>query len=47
MGFGFISFDNLAAGTYTIKFQPTWSSIDVKDYTVGVYAAETVTVKAA
>ena len=38
-------FENLAAGTYTIKFQPTWTSSDKKDYTIGVYAAEKVAVK--
>src|SRR5687767_13623882 len=42
MGFGFIKFDSLAAGTYIIKFQPKWSDIDVKDYTINVYAAEKV-----
>ena len=45
IGFGFINFENLNAGTYTIKFKPTWSSVDVREYTVGVYAAEKVAIK--
>jgi len=45
MGFGYLYFKNLAAGSYTIKFKATWSSIDIKDYTVSVYAAEKVVIK--
>ena len=44
LGFGSMYFANLAAGTYTIKFQATWTTVDVKDYTIGVYAAEKVSV---
>jgi len=36
----------LAAGNYTIKFTPSWSStgVDVKDYTISVYALEQTTI---
>jgi len=43
-GSGFIRQENLAAGTYTIKFQPTWGTVDVKDYLIAVYAPEAVTI---
>lgn len=41
-GSGFIRQENLAAGTYTIKFQPTWGAVDVKDYLIAVYSPEAV-----
>lgn len=41
-GLGTAHFPQLNAGTYTIKFTPTWTSVDVRDYTVNVYALETV-----
>jgi hypothetical protein len=40
LGYGFLYFDPLPAGTYTITFKPTWTSVDVKDYTISVYALE-------
>jgi len=36
----------MAAGTYTIKMKASWTANDVREYTVGVYAAEKVVVKA-
>jgi len=35
----------LAAGTYTITFDPTWGTKDVRDYTIKVYSKEKVDVK--
>ena len=34
LGYGFLYFNPLSAGTYTISFTPTWKSGDVKDYTI-------------
>lgn len=42
LGYGYVYFQSLAAGTYTLKFKPTWTSYDVKDYTVSVYSAKQV-----
>lgn len=44
LGFGYIHFDSLAAGTYTIKASIGWRSGDVKDYTVSVYAPSKVVI---
>jgi len=38
LGNGNLYYPSLAAGTYTIKFLPKWTSIDVRDYTISVYA---------
>jgi hypothetical protein len=42
MGYGFIRFTSLAAGDYQITFQAKWGSVDIKDYTVQVYAKSSV-----
>ena len=42
MGFGFIRQQNLAAGSYKITFQASWSTIDVKDYTISIYAKDKI-----
>jgi hypothetical protein len=44
IGYGYIYMNPLNAGTYTIKFQPQWESISVRDYTIQVYAAIPVTI---
>lgn len=43
-GFGFIYFSNMAAGTYKITFSPSWGSVDVRDYTIQVYAPLATTI---
>jgi len=47
--FNFVKYDNLAAGTYTLKviinWDKTFGDFDVKDYTVKVYASQIVTIK--
>ncbi|CDW77757.1 calpain family cysteine protease containing protein [Stylonychia lemnae] len=42
LGYGFLYQPSLAAGNYTIRFKPTWSAYDEKDYTVSVYSANQV-----
>ena len=42
VGYGWTFYSGLSAGTYTLKFQAQWTSQDVKDFTVNVYAANTV-----
>lgn len=44
MGYGFLYFNPLAAGTYKIVFDPTWGSKDVRDYTIQVYSKEKTTI---
>ena len=38
LGYGFLYFQSLAAGTYTITFKPSWGKMDIRDYTISVYA---------
>ena len=40
MGYGWSGYSNLPAGTYTIRFQVTWTPYDVRDYTVSVYSED-------
>lgn len=46
--FNFFKYDNIAAGTYTLKVSVVWDKtygdFDVKDYTVKVYASQIVTI---
>jgi hypothetical protein len=44
LGYGFMQFSPLQAGKYSIKFTPSWGTKDVRDYTVGVYAKEKVSI---
>ena len=34
----------MSAGTYTIKFKPTWTAYDVKDYTVNLYSPKQINI---
>jgi hypothetical protein len=44
LGFGYIHYSTLAAGTYTITAKVGWQSADVKDYSVSVYSPSAVTI---
>ena len=44
--FNHFKFDSLAAGTYTLKFKPTWNAQDVRDYTVRLYTPDQIAIKA-
>jgi hypothetical protein len=41
---GYVKMPALAAGVYKITFSATWTAIDIKDYTIGVYAPEKVSI---
>ena len=42
LGYGWTQYTALAAGTYTLQFQATWTPYDVRDYVVSVYAADQI-----
>lgn len=44
LGYGYQYYSSLAAGTYTLRFRPTWTAFDVKDYTVSVYSKDKISI---
>ena len=42
LGYAYSYYPSLAAGSYTLFFKATWTPYDVRDYSVTIYAADTI-----
>lgn len=44
-GYGWIRYEDLKPGKYTIKIEMSWKSVDLKEFSLSTYAAQKAPVK--